>query len=363
MSYEAFNSTDLFGGENAVLSKRPYIATNGRHKGHPVITVNTGQLDESGNPVYTEKRITANATLRKDEWIDLEDQIIESARERLVIVDDLISAGLTYNVGGLGTMISEWESASEMTDAEITMDGETKTSKDRQSFELNGVPIPIIQKDFSIGERTLLASRQRGAGLDVTQGVEAGRSVARRSEQMVFLGANIGASNSASNKYSIPGLTTFAGRETFTISDWADDDESTGVTPEEIFSEILQMVQKMETDKRSYGPFTIYIPGAYAFRFRQDFKEFSDKTLMERVVDEDVISRVRVSDVLPVGNVCMVEMNRTVLDLAIAADVTTVQWQSGSGFTNHFKTYAAWAPRLKSSFDGYTGIMHATVGS
>jgi uncharacterized linocin/CFP29 family protein len=359
MSYEAFNSTDLFGGENAVLSKRPYIATNGRHKGHPVVTVNTGQMDESGNPVYQEKRINTNATLRKDEWIDLEDQILESARERLVIVDDLISAGLTYNVGGLGTIISEWESASEMTDAEITMDGETKTNKDRQNFKLNGVPIPIIQKDFSIGERQLLSSRNRGASLDVTQGVEAGLNVGRKSEHMVFFGASVGGSNG----YTIPGLTTFADRATYTISDWSDDDDSTGVTPEEIFGEILKMVQKLEDEKRAYGPFTLYIPGKYAFRFRQDFKEFSDKTLMERVVDEQVISRVRVSDTLTDGNVVLVEMNRRVLDLAIAADVTTVQWQSGSGFTNHFKTYAAWAPRLKADYDGRTGILHGSTSS
>jgi len=355
--FDTFMNSGLAGGENAVLAQRPYIATNGRYAGHPVITVNTGQLDQSGNPVYAERPINANATLRKDEWIDLEDQIIEAARERLVIVEDLQAAGLTYNVGGLGTIISEWETASEITDAEITMDGETVNDKDRQAFGLNGVPIPIVQKDFTIGERMLLASRQRGASLDVTTGTEAARSVARRSEQMVFFGAQIGASNSAGNSYSIPGLTTFANRETFTISNWA----AGGTTPETIFSEILQMVSKMEVEQRSFGPFTLYIPGEYAFKFREDFKEFSDKTLMERVQDEDVISRVRVSDVLTAGNVVLIDMNRRYIDLAVAADVTTVQWQSGSGFTNHFKTYAAWAPRIKSDFDGRVGVLHGSI--
>lgn len=359
MSFDTFLNSGLAGGENSTLAMRPYIATNGRYAGHAVVTVNTGQLDESGNPVYAEKPINTNATLRKDEWIDLEDQIIEAARERLVIVEDMQAAGLTYNVGGLGTIISEWETASEITDAQITMDGETVNDKDRQAFGLNGVPIPVIQKDFTIGERMLLASRQRGAALDVTTGTEAARAVARKSEHMVFFGANIGASNSAGTSYSIPGLTTFADRETFTISDWSD--TSTPITPETIFSEILQMVAKMETEQRSFGPFDIYIPGVYASRFREDFKANSDKTLMERVTDEDVINRVRVSDVLTDGNVVMIEPNRRYLDLAVAADVTTVQWQSGSGFTNHFKTYAAWAPRLKSDYDGRTGIMHAST--
>lgn len=346
--------------ENGILQRRPYIATAGRHAGQSVIAVNTGQMDNKGNPIYAERLINTNATLRKDEWIDLEDTIIESARERLVIVDDLRSAGLTFNVGGLGTIISEWETGSEMTDAEITMDGESRADKDRQEFGLDGVPIPVVQKPFSIGERMLMASRQRGSALDVTQGTEAARAVARVSENMVFNGASIGASNSDGTSYSIPGLTTFTARETYTISDWS---SSSTVTPGDIHDEILAMVQQMEVDARHYGPFTLYIPGEYAFRFREDFKAESDKTLMQRVTDEDVIDRVRVSDTLADGNVILIEMNRGVIDLAVASDVTTVQWESGSGWTNHFQVFAAWAPRLKKDYDSRTGYLHASTAS
>ncbi|QDP55370.1 MAG: putative major capsid protein [Prokaryotic dsDNA virus sp.] len=355
MAFDHIMQGDFAGlaSENGALAKRPYISTNGRNAGHSVITVNTGQLDNTGQPIYAERRVNVNATLRKDEWINLDNTIIEAARERLVIVDDLMSAGLTYNVGGLGTMIAEWETASEVTDARITMDGDTVTERDKQEFGLNGVPIPLIHKDWRISERALLASRTRGAALDVTTGQEMARAVARTWEGMVFNGGGI-----TTGGYSIPGLTTFASRETYTISDWSD---TVNVSPEDIHTEILEMVQQLETSARAYGPFTLYVPGAYAFRFRQDFKEFSDKTLMERVTDEDVISRVRFSDVLATGNVVMVEMTSRTIDLAMAADVTTVQWQSGSGFTNHFKTYAASAPRLKADFDGRCGILHGST--
>lgn len=354
---QAFNDTPYSGGENAILARRPYIATQGKHAGRAVIAYNTGQMTREGQPVYGERPINTNATLRKDEWIDLENIILESARERLVIVDDMRAAGLTYNVGGLGSIISEWETASEMTDAEITMDGESKADKDNQEFGLDGVPIPVIQKPFSIGERMLMASRTRGAALDVTTGVEAARAVARVSESLVFNGwaHNV---KSAANRYQIYGLTNFPSRETFTISDWSDD---TNVSPQDIHQEILEMVQQMETNARHFGPFNLYIPAAYAFRFRQDYKAESDKTLMERVTDEDVINRVRVSDVLATGNVSMIQMERSVFDLAVGSDMTTVQWESGSGWTNHFQVFAAWAPRLKQSFDGYCGIMHGSV--
>lgn len=347
-------NSGLAGGENEMLARRPYIATHGRHAGHPVVTYNTGQLDQNGQPIYGERRIHTNATLRKDEWIDLEDQIIEAFRERLVIVDDLRSAGLTYGVGGLGTLTSEWEEASEMTDAGISMDGESAVEKDRQEFNLKRVPVPVIHKDFQIGERMLMASRTRGASLDVTQGVESARSVARVSESLVFNGANIGSSDGG----TIYGTLTHPDRATYTISDWSDD---TNVSPEDIHKEILEMVKKMETEERRYGPFALYIPGAYASRFREDFKEFSDRTLMERVMSEDVISAVRVSDVLPTGNVNLIQMERSSIDLAIASDVTTVNWNSGSGFTNFFKVFAAWTPRIKTDFDGRCGVLHGSV--
>ena len=340
-------------GENAMLEKRPYINS----KGQNVVAFNTHQMDQNGQFIYKERAIQTNATLRKDEWVNLEDRLIEAFRERLVIIDDLRSGGLTYNAGGLGTLISEWETGSEITDAEITMDGESKADKDGQEFGLDGVPIPVVHKEFTIGERMLQASRSRGAGLDVTTGLEAARSVARRSEHMVFNGAKIGKVKSASNSYGIPGLTTFDARATFTISDWSDP----AVTPQTIHGEILQMVKILETQQRRYGPFKFYIPGAYAFRFREDYKTNSDKTLMERVLDEDVIDGIRISDVLEAGNVVGIDMKPEVIDLAIASDITTVQWASGSGWTNEFQVYAAWAPRLKADFDGRTGVVHGST--
>lgn len=339
-------------GENGVLSKRPYIATQGRHVGQSVIAVNTGQLSATGQPIYAERPINANATLRKDEWISLDNTIIEAARERLVIVEDLISMGLTYNVGGLGTTIAEWETGSEVTNASITMDGDSATERDRQEFGLAGVPIPIIHKDWKISERSLLASRQRGSALDVTTGSEMARSVGRTWETMVFNGDGLSAGT-----YTIPGLTTYTNRETYTISDWA----SSGTSVATIRSEMLEMIARLETASRMYGPFTFYVPGAYRSRFREDYKADSEKSLMTKMLDEDSVANIRFSDVLATGNVICLEMTRGVIDLAMAADVTTVQWQSGSGMTNMFKTYAASAPRIKSDYDGRCGILHGST--
>jgi uncharacterized linocin/CFP29 family protein len=340
--------------EQHVLARRPYINRRGIS-----VVANVGIV--GGKKVYREVAMGphVNATLRKDEWVKLDERVIESSRERLVIIDDLRAAGLTYSVGGLGTIISEWEASSEITDAEVTMDGETQAEQDRQEFTINGVPIPVIQKPFKIGERTLLASRTRGAALDVTTGIEAARSVARVSENMVFNGTTLGAVKSAANTYQIYGLTNFPGRALGTISDWS----NPATTPETILTEILELIQTMETTHRKYGPFRLYIPGAYAFQFRRDLKANSDKTLEQRVLAIAQIQAIRVSDVLADGNVLLIQMTSDVIDLAVAADVTNIQWASPSGWTNYFQTFAAWAPRIKQDYDDRAGYIHATVGT
>jgi uncharacterized linocin/CFP29 family protein len=341
--------------ENKTLARRPYV--NGR--GQSVIAVNTGQLDNQGQPIYRERALATNATLRKDEWSRIDAQVLKSARERLVIVEDLRAAGLVMPVGGLGVLISEWEKSSEMTDAELTMDGESQVDNDRQEFGINGVPIPVIQKVFKIGERALLASRTRGAGLDISTGEEAARAVARTSERLIFNGSTQGQQTIDGVTYTISGLLNFASRATDTIGDWADASH----TPEDILEDILGMVMILETQERRYGPFTLYVPGAYAHRFREDFKANGDQTLMERVMATKVIRAVRFSDVLTVGNVVMVELSSDVIDLAMGSDLNTIQWASPSGWTNFFQVFAAWAPRLKADYDGHTGILHATVGT
>jgi uncharacterized linocin/CFP29 family protein len=340
---------------SGVESNRPYIDEHGRS----VIAVNTGRRDSNGNFIYQEQQFRGNATLRKDEWIQLDDAAIESARERLVIAADLMSMGLTHNAGGLGTIISEWEKMSEMTDAEVTMDGESMVTKDRQLFGIDGVPVPIIHKDHKIGERTLLASRTRGASLDVTQSAEAGRSVARRTESMIFNGLNLGASNSAGDSYQVYGLTNHPNKAVDEISDWA----AGGTSEETIFDEILNLVEELETEQRAFGPFTLYIPNTYAKRFRQDFKAETGITLRQRVLATEVVRDIRTSDVLADGNVILIELTSRVIDLTIASDVVNIQWQSGSGFTNHFKTYAAWAPRIKTDYDGRVGFIHGATST
>lgn len=349
----AAGSELLAGGENGYLAKRPYIANEGPYRGKSVIAVNTGRKNEAGEPIYAEKVISTNATLRKDEWISLEDAVLEAAEERLSIVNDIPR----YNVGGLGVQIAEWETVGQMTEATVAMDGDTVGEKDRVGFGLDGVPIPMIFKDFQLSERALLASRSRGADLETINAYAAGRVVAEKSEDMIFSGLDIG--TVPGSTYQVYGLLNKPNRPVQLISDWS----SSGVSNETILAEILSMIGELEVEQRVYGGLTLYIPTAYAGRFRGDFKANSDKTLRQRVLELEEIGDIKIVDRMPVGNVVLIQMNRRTMDLAVAADLSTVNWQSGSGFTNFFKTYAAWAPRIKVDANSRFGYIHGATST
>src|SRR5688572_27537476 len=95
-------ATTLLNNGFNVAALRPYIGKDGRHY---IANYNprTNKMEPMLMPV-------ANATLRKDEWIQLDTAIIAAAKERLRVVADLRSAGLTYSIpNGMGKTVLETE--------------------------------------------------------------------------------------------------------------------------------------------------------------------------------------------------------------------------------------------------------------
>ncbi len=90
-------------------------------------------------------QLRTNDTLRKDEWLEIDRAVIKIARDRLRGVSDLVAAGLTINLSnGLGTTVFQWEDMSDMTEANVNMEGITEGDRDRVTFDLNSIPLPIV---------------------------------------------------------------------------------------------------------------------------------------------------------------------------------------------------------------------------
>jgi uncharacterized linocin/CFP29 family protein len=299
-------------------------------------------------------RTNAPATLRYDEWKDIDRRVIDVATERLVGIADLISCGLTHNLGSVGLTTSQWDRSSDMTEAQISMSGITTGENDAMVFESQAVPVPIIHKDFELNWRRLEASRRFGTSLDVAQGAIAARVVAEKSEDMLFGGASIQVDGN-----TIYGYTTHPHRNTVTLSEqWT----AVGKTGAEILADVQAMLAAARADNM-HGPFTLYVPGEYETRLDDDYNPATSdtRTIRQRIMQLNGIQDIKVADRLTNHNVLLVQLDSNVVDLAIAQDINTVQWDAKGGLQSMFKVMAIWVPRIKSDYDGKSGIVHLSA--
>jgi uncharacterized linocin/CFP29 family protein len=290
-----------------------------------------------------------NATLlRKDEWLALDNNLIELRDKWLGGVNDLIQRGLTYDLGNIGVSIAEWERINDITDATVSMSPRTGAQEDTVSFDIDGVPVPLIHKDFRFDIRRLTAARNNGSQLDTTQQMAAGKKVFEAVEDMLFNGY----ASLTFKSYTIYGYRTFPDRATGSLTaDW--DGTATG---EQMVADVIAMLAKMDT-LRAKGPFVLYVPIAWMDPFREDFKANSDKTVLQRILQFEEIEKVQPTEALT-SDVVLVEMSRQTVDLAVASDIVNVPWETLGGFEQRFKVIGSMVPRLKVDGRGDCAIVH-----
>jgi uncharacterized linocin/CFP29 family protein len=320
----------LSGGFN-VNALRPAIPDNARQ-------------DENG--IYWHRGMRANATLRRLEWQLYDTAVIEVARRRLVGIQDLINFGLTFNVpDALGVTQIVWEQIGTMTGAELSMSGLSQTPNDRQEFNLNTMPLPIIHKDFNINIRQLHSSRRIGTPLDVTQAQLSSRIVSEGIETLLFAGSLVLGTNN-----TIYGYLTAPNRATGSVTaSW------TTATGTQIVTDTLSMIQKLK-DNNMYGPYCMYVPSAVFTAMGADFKAQGDRTILERVLAIPGISQIKESKDLTSSQTVLAQMSSDVIDLVDGMQPTTVEWETEGGMIVNFKVMAIMVPRLKSDFVGQSGV-------
>lgn len=327
----------LTGDRLNVNRMRPFVNSDGK-----TYFVNNGQMELHTN----------DGLLMYDEWKDLDRTVIDIATDRLVGVADLQAGGLTHNLGSIGVTITQWEESSDMDTANISMSGVTRGDEDTPAFKQAQVPVPVVHKDFRLNIRRLEASRRFGQALDVTSSSIAARKVAESSEDMLFAGNPITVDGN-----TIYGYTNHPDRNTETLGTAWDALAKTAYAT--IKDQVLSMVQKAEDDGY-YGPFNLYIPTEYSTIMSDDYDPDSadNRTVRDRLLQIDQLNSIKVADRLTADNVVLVQMTRDVVDLAVAQDVTTVQWDDRGGMSELFKVMAVWVPRIKKDYDGNSGIVH-----
>ncbi|MBU8908512.1 major capsid protein [Desertibacillus haloalkaliphilus] len=291
--------------------------------------------------------LRTNNVLRKQEWQDLDTRLVEIANRRLNGIADLRDAGLTVSLGGLGTTVSQYEALSDMTPADVNMSGVSQGEQDDAQFDLRSVPVPIIHKDFSLNIRRLEASRKLGDSVDLTQGEVAMEKVIEGEESLLFKGSSLQIEGNR-----IYGYTTHPNRITGTApGGWSD--------IKNIYPTVTEMIKDAQVD-RQYGPYILYVAGDVWNYLQSRYDDGSGQTALQSLENIRELQSIKPADELEGGELVLVQMNRRTVDLAIAQDVSTIEWDSYGGMQFNFKVMSAMVPRIKPDFDGRLGIVHYT---
>lgn len=321
---------------------RPYVGKDGRTR----ITIN-----QNGKPVSIVTN--AAATLRKDEWIQLDTAIIKAAKPRLNAVNDLRNSGLVYTIpNGLGKTVLEHEAQSDIGPATVSMDGIREGVRNRPQYDLRALPLPITHKDFSFSARQIMASRNGGSALDTTMAELAGRQVAEEIEKLT-LGVNTGISFGGGQVY---GYMNYPHRLTKTLT------AINAASYYTVLADVLDM-RKKSTDNGYYGPWVLYYSPAWYGHMDADYdaSNRNGTTLKMRLEKVEGISAVKPADYLTGTTLLLVQQTTDVVRLVMGMDITTVQWETQGGMQINFKVMAIMVPQLRSDYSNQCGIVHGTV--
>lgn len=331
---------------------RPFIGKDGKS----YVTIYKGG-DPKDIKSYQTYPINTNATLRRDEWKQLDDSLLEVSRQRLGGAQDLIDMNLTYNLGNaLGTTVLEWHDVSDAMEADLTMDGITRSTGDRPKFQHNYLPIPIIHVDYEINARALEASRRLGNPLDTTSAERAARKVLEKLEDMLFTNTTYAfGEKDDRTRNSIYSYINHPDRNQVTLAaNW----DSSSKTAANILSDVIAMKQA-SIDAYHYGPWTLYIPTSYETVLDEDYDTTTPgTTIRERILKISGIEKIKVIDRLTDDNVLLVQMTSDVVRLVRGMGLQNIQWKEEGNFVTKYKVMTIQVPQIRSDQNGKSGIVH-----
>jgi hypothetical protein len=339
-------------GKINIGAMRPFVNTNKKSRlyGRPCISLFKGG-DPSKLSSYQTIPIQTNATLRRDEWKQLDEAVLAISETRLNGVQDLISNNLVFNLGNaMGTTVLEWHDVSDAMEADLTMDGIPRSQGDRPVFTTKYLPIPIIHVDYQINSRVLEASRKLGNPLDTTSAERGARKVSERLENMLF----------TNTSYPFGGGTIYSyinepNRNIVSLPLAWDDGTKTGAL---ILTDVLN-IKQAAIDALHYGPYALYIPTAYETVLDGDYDTTTPgTTIRERILKIENINSVKVIDTLPANNIVLVQMTSDVVRLVRGMGIQNVEWETEGKFITKYKVMTIQVPQIRSDQDGNSGLVH-----
>jgi uncharacterized linocin/CFP29 family protein len=248
--------------------------------------------------------------------------------------------------------VLQYQTMSDINAASVNMDGISQGDSDRPLFNLAGLPLPIIHKDFQFSAREVYVSRNSNTPIDTAMAEMAARKVAEEAEKML-LGVS---SDFSFGGNLVQGYTTFTSRLTKTLTDPA----SAGWTGSVLVDEVIEMRQQ-SVDANYRGPWMLYVSSDWDPYLDADYSMAKgDITLRDRIARIRGISGIETLDYLPAQTMILIQMTSDVIREVVGMEVSTMQWTSHGGMQLNFKVMAIMVPQLRADYLGQTGIVHGS---
>lgn len=360
--------------------RRPYLDKHDR----PCVVVNTGETElVRGERVPIRRKRYINdlvhkhgmmypvwnaVSLRKGDWIAIDQAVVMSRRKRLTAWSDLMAMSKYPAFDGWGHSTLEYEAMSDPGSAVVDMDVTATKPGDSPLFDLRSIPLPITYSAFTYSARRLAISANSGKPLSTVSAEAAGRRNGESVEQATIgtvTGVTYGTQSSGYGAHT--GNSTSYGYTNYTYRVTKTDlTTPTGTNPEAVMTDWLEMIATMR-DNSFYGPYMFYTSTSYDRYLDDDYFRSGStsavRTLRERLLQIKDVVDIRRLDYLTSGyQVICAQIEAEVVQAVEFMPPTVVQWDTPGGFESNFLALEGSVCLFKAPYSTSTsGIQHATM--
>lgn len=304
----------------------------------------------------------ALAPLPERSQIVLDQAVVDVGLERLTFVADIMAAGLTYNLSDpLSVTQLEWYAANKVGAAQRTMSPSARGENKLPDRLPHRLPVYLTTDTFELDIRTLKMSQRVGIPLDTALIKQCTRSVNEAIEDAAINGATtLDGQELKVAGYSAPGLLNAPNAETQNLTSAAWSTVPVGAT---VYNETQAMLGKLRANKK-FGPYRMYVGTDVSAALDADYDSVSGSrglSIRERLMKLEGLQAIRMADLMPATKVAIVQMTSDVIDMVVGQQPTVIPWTSLDGFTFHNLIMAIMIPRVRSDYNGDSGVVVGTL--
>lgn len=297
--------------------------------------------------------------LPRDAQEIIDNEILEVGKQGLVIASDLLASLSRPVPNPLSFTTLTSQRLGEAGRAQIGMVPNTRGERQVQDLEEYSTPVFYVWDDWEFPANFLATAARVGFAVNENMAAQATRNVNERIEDYTINGLK-DADGTNILVYGLPvyGLLNAPNANAYQYVGGVAWDNA-GHTGAEIVTDITAMIALAEAANYR-GPYTLYIPTAYAFKFMLDYATGYPATILSRLQQIPGLSSIITASTLPANRTILVQKTRNVMDMLVGMTPTNFSWATNpqmpySGVSS--MVAACIIPRPKYDYNDQSGIV------